>query len=307
MFQVSFIKHANARFNHYVVSNLVGTKAVIYPTLGASLQQFYVNKQPIINNIIRGTIETPKLLNSSCSAILFPFANRINKGQYQYQETLYQLECNETRRGHAMHGLVYRKSFDVLDFETNKEEGKIRFVYHQDDQTAGFPFPFKIVLMYILRNNSLSLEVTVENTGTNSFPFSLGWHPYFYSSNLEKSTLYMKSQQKIQTNETMIPTGIKTNNFPNPLILNAEEFDTGFILEQSEVEYKTPDYQLKMNIEQDMNKPYIQLYIPTHRKSIAIEPMTAATDCYNNDWGTRELLPQQTYSSIWKVEVKTAL
>jgi aldose 1-epimerase len=306
MFQISFIEHTDTCFNHYVVSNNTGTKAAIYPILGASLQEFYVNDKPIVNNII-GTVEAPKLLNSSCSAVLFPFANRINKGQYDYQGTSYQLDCNETARGHAMHGLVYRQAFDLLDSSMNEDVGIVRFVYRQGNQAAGFPFPFKIVLTYTLRKESLSLEVAVENTGTQSFPFSLGWHPYFYSTNLEESILLMKSQTQIQTDETMIPIGIQANDFPNPLPLNQEEFDTGFILETSEVQYKTPDYQLKMNLEQYMSKPYVQLYIPKHRQSIAIEPMTAATDCYNNGWGTRELLPQKNYSAIWKIEVSTAL
>jgi aldose 1-epimerase len=304
MFQISFTEHNNTHFNHYVVSNNTGTKAVIYPTLGASLQQFYVNEKPIINNII-GTTEIPKLLNSSCSAVLFPFANRINKGQYNYQGASYQLECNESSRGHAMHGLVYRQSFDLLSSTIHQDSASIEFEYQQDHLVTGFPFPFKTILTYTLKKDSLTLEVAIENTGTKSFPFSLGWHPYFYSTNLEESTLSMKSQQQIETDETMIPVGIQNNNFPNPLQLNQEQFDTGFILEAPEVYYKTPDYQLRMNIEQDMNKPYVQLYIPAHRQSIAIEPMTAATDCYNNNWGTRELLPQKKYSATWQLEAST--
>lgn len=304
MFQISFTEHPNTRFNHYIVSNNTGTKAVIYPAMGASLQQFYVNEKPIINNIV-GTTEKPELLNSSCSAVLFPFANRINKGQYHYQGASYQLECNESSRGHAMHGLVYRQSFDLLSSTIQQDSASIEFEYQQDNLTAGFPFPFKTILTYTLKKDSLTLEVAIENTGTKSFPFSLGWHPYFYSTNLEESTLSMKSQQQIETDEMMIPIGIQNSNFPNPLQLNQEQFDTGFILEAPEVYYKTPDYQLRMNIEQDMSKPYVQLYIPAHRQSIAIEPMTAATDCYNNNWGTRELLPQKKYSATWQLEAST--
>lgn len=306
MFQIEFIEHSDTRFNHYVLSNNTGTKAAIYPALGASLQQFYVNNKPIINNII-GTIDVPKLLNSSCSAVLFPFANRINKGQYNYQGIAYQLKCNETARGHAMHGLVYRQTFDLLDSKIDEAAATIRFLYQQDNTAEGFPFPFKTILTYTLKNESLTLDVTVENIGTQSFPFSLGWHPYFYSNNLEKSILFMKSQEEIQVDETMIPINIQATTFPNPLPLHQEEFDTGFVLETSEIHYKTPDYELKMNINQGMNKPYVQLYTPKHRQSIAIEPMTAATDCYNNDWGTRELLPEESYTAIWTIEVSTTL
>lgn len=303
MFKISFVEQVDASFNHYVVSNNSGTKAVIYPVLGASLQQFYVNETPIINNII-GTVAAPKLLNSSCSAVLFPFANRINKGQYNYEGTAYQLACNETSRGHAMHGLVYRQAFDFLDSTIKEDTATIRFVYEQDDQAAGFPFPFKTILTYTLRNEGLILEVAVENIGTKRFPFSLGWHPYFYSKNLEKSVLLMNSQEQIQTDKRMIPTGIQANNFPNPLPLDRQQFDTGFVLETPEIQYKTPDYDLKMTIDQEMDQPYVQLYIPKHRQSIAIEPMTAATDCYNNGWGTRELLPQKKYAARWSLEIK---
>lgn len=306
MFQIAFIEQAEPSFNHYIVSNNTGTSAHIYPNLGASLQQFFVNEKPVINNII-GTTDVPKLLNSSCSAVLFPFANRINKGQYNYQGKSYQLKCNETARGHAMHGLVYRQAFDLLDSTINEEAATIRFVYQQDNQAMGFPFPFKTILTYTLKKEGLSLEVTVENTGSENFPFSLGWHPYFYSTNLEESILSMNSQERIETDKAMIPTGIQSHNFPNPLPLAQEEFDTGFILQTSEVAYKTPEYALKMQINQDMTKPYVQLYIPKHRQSIAIEPMTAATDCYNNGWGTRELLPQKSYAAIWKIEVSTIL
>ncbi|WMX15076.1 MULTISPECIES: aldose 1-epimerase [unclassified Aureispira] len=304
MFNLSFIEHPNTRFNHYVISNNTGTKAVIYPELGASLQQLYVNTKPVINNII-GTTNEPQLLNSSCSAVLFPFANRINRGQYEYQGEQYQLECNETARGHAMHGLIYQQCFDFLDAEVNEEGANISFVYHQDHRAVGFPFPFKTVLTYRLTGDSLRLEVDVENTGTRSFPFSLGWHPYFYSRDLDRSTIHMNSQQQIQTDETMIPIGINTASFPNPLLLEQEQFDTGFILEAPEIHYKTPDYQIRIYIEQDMTQPYVQLYTPAHRQSIAIEPMTAATDCYNNNWGTRELLPQETYRATWQIEANT--
>lgn len=306
MFQIEFIEQTDTRFNHYVLSNKTGTKAFIYPALGASLQQFYVNNKPVINNII-GTTDVPKLLNSSCSAVLFPFANRINKGQYKYKGIAYQLKCNETARGHAMHGLVYRQTFDLLDSKMDETTATVRFLYQQDNRAEGFPFPFKTILTYTLKNESLSLDVTVENISRQSFPFSLGWHPYFFSNNLEKSVLSMKSQAEIQVDETMIPTTIQANKFPNPLPLDQKEFDTGFVLETSEIYYKTPDYELKMNIEQGMEKPYVQLYIPKHRQSIAIEPMTAATDCYNNGWGTRELLPQKSYTAIWTIEVSTTL
>lgn len=299
---VSFFKHKEPLLNTCTLEGMEGTKAVIYPSLGASLQRLSFNNKIIINNIV-GTAEAPKLLNSSCSAILFPFANRINDGKYIYNNKSYQLFCNEANRGHAMHGLVYRKEFEVVASGRTDQEARVTFSYTQDADNIGFPFPFTILLTYRLQANSLLLEVTIENIGVTSFPFSLGWHPYFYSTNLDESVLKMESGQEIETNERMIPRELINKVFPNPLSLRNQAFDTGFTTTNSMIGYKTPDYQINLKMEHGAGHQFVQLYTPPHRQSIAIEPMTAATDCYNNSWGIQELKPKAFYRNTWSIEI----
>lgn len=301
MMNISFSRHTDPLLNTCTITNGRGTKAVIYPSLGASVQQLYFEEKTVINNIII-TNTGPKLLNSSCSAILFPFANRINQGKYSYQNQHYQLVCNETSRGHAMHGLVYKESFDCLDTIQKKEEASVVYGYTYDSPSGGFPFSFTIKLTYTLKNESLALKVEVENIGQNPFPFSLGWHPYFYSSNLEKSKLFVDCNQRIKTNEQMIPVEIVQEQFPSPLTLENQSFDTGFVLNSPTITYETPDYQLKVAMGHEEGHQFVQLYTPSHRQSIAIEPMTAATDCYNNHWGMKELFPQKSYGTTWLIE-----
>ncbi|BDS14354.1 aldose 1-epimerase [Aureispira anguillae] len=301
MNKIAFSKDNNPLLNTCTLSNSKGTKAVIYPMLGASLQQLYMDGTPIINNIIASE-GVPKLLNSSCSAILFPFANRINKGQYSYANQFYQLDCNEVARGHAIHGLVYKQEFSLVGSTSTEDEASVSFSYQQDGSAAGFPFPFNITLTYTLKKDSLALAVKVENRGTASFPFSLGWHPYFYSSDLEQSELYMESEERIDANEQMIPQQIIKEHFPNPLVLRKQEFDTGFVLKNTTIGYKTPDYQMNLRIGGHQDQQFVQLYIPAHRKSIAIEPMTAAADCYNNNWGVKTLKPNAIYQTTWFIE-----
>jgi len=306
MFNIAFSTNKDSNCTFCVISNENGTKAVIHPDLGASLQQLYFNDKVIINNIIEKDGQQ-QYLNSSCSAILFPFANRINDGQFSYKKQAYQLECNEHSRGHAIHGLVYRKPFEMATLSNTENEASVSFSYKYNGEDKGFPFPFNITLVYTLDEHSLGLEVKVENTGTTSFPFSLGWHPYFHSNNLEASILYMESEEKIIANKRMIP--IKTNPalFPNPLVLKNQEFDDAFVLKNNTIGYKTPDYKINIKTEQDNTTQYIQLYIPSHRQSIAIEPMTAPADCYNNNIGTKELEPNQSYAISWIVEEVFAL
>lgn len=302
MFSIYFTEHNDPKFSGYTLSKPNGTKAVIYPNLGASLQELYFENKPIIQNIFFEN-NSPKLLNSSCSAILFPFANRIKNGQYFYNNEVYQLDCNETARGHAMHGLVYTQPFQLKESTSNTDTAKIVFQYEYKGDAIGFPFPFKITLTYLLKNSGLQLSVHTQNTGNKTFPFSLGWHPYFWSSDLDKSEVHLHSEERIITDEKMIPTRKDNHVFPNPLLLANQNFDDAFVLRNNVIAYKTPDYHIHLQTTPSESPQYVQLYTPSHRQSIAIEPMTAAADCFNNKMGLQELKPSASYSTEWQLEM----
>ena len=301
MYQISFQKQTDHQFNSCTISNSRGTEAVIHPMAGASLQQLYFKNKTIINNIVT-TEGNESYLNSSCSAILFPFANRIKDGQYTYNSQRHQLICNETSRGHAMHGLVCKNTFEMVNLTNSENSASVSFCYKEIESSNGFPFPYKITLTYTLNDNNFKLDINIQNIGLKPFPFSLGWHPYFYSNDLDQSELYMQSEEKIIADDRMIPVETVNETFPNPLSLKNQQFDDGFILKNSNISYKTPEYQINIRTEHDNTTQYIQLYIPSHRQSIAIEPMTAAADCYNNGLGTKELQPNEHYKISWVVE-----
>jgi len=300
MFYASRSKDPNAS-DTCILSNNQGTKAVIYPHLGGSLQQLLIKGNTIINNLIP-TEEGVKHLNSSCSAILFPFANRMNKGKYEYKGQAYQLDCNETARGHALHGLVYRENWAVDELTATETMAQACLSYPFRGNT-GFPFSFVIKAVYTLTNQGLQLAIDVENTGQTAFPFSLGWHPYFYSNDLESSMIMVDSTTEIIADKTMIPIKQIEQTFPNPLLLKGKEFDNAYVLNKTAIGYQTPDYQIRIQTAQDTTTQYLQLYIPSHRQSIAIEPMTAPADCYNNHIGFKELAAQARYSIAWHIDL----
>jgi aldose 1-epimerase len=302
MFNLTFIKGAEKKFDHYLIKSKEGTKVAIYPEYGASLMQLSLNNKTIINNINEKDGEV-FFLNSSCSVILFPFANRIKDGKYHYNGVSFQLECNEKKLGHALHGLVNKSSFRLSEFYYDEKSATIIFTRSEKDNNEGFPFPFDIKLSYTLKSDSLQLNVGVTNTGRHSFPFSLGWHPYFYSSNLDLSKIEIDSEEKIINDDRMIPVKVVEDKFPNPLLLKEQEFDNSFILKNNTVAYHTPDHSINIRTEGDDSKQYIHLYIPSHRQSIAIEPMTAAADCFNNNIGTKELQAGKDYQIDWIVEL----
>ena len=61
-----------------------------------------------------------------------------------------------------------------------------------------------------LFENSLQLKVTVKNTDNSTFPYILGWHPYFLSDDLSNSFLKFKSPPLNSFSLFMFDSGLKT-------------------------------------------------------------------------------------------------
>ena len=85
-------------------------KAVICLSEGGRLDQLMVDAIDIIKPTNSSTYNV-----NYASAVLFPFANRIKDGAYTFEESSYQLDCNESERNNAIHGLVYNKNFELVD------------------------------------------------------------------------------------------------------------------------------------------------------------------------------------------------
>ncbi len=75
-----------------------------------------------------------------------------------------------------MHGLVRAAAFDA----EQPEFSRLRMKVVSDEAMAeAFPFPFVFGVEYALAEDSLSVAFSVENTGTEPMPFSVGNHFYF--------------------------------------------------------------------------------------------------------------------------------
>ena len=240
--------------------------------------------------------------HSFASAILFPFTNRIEKGRYIFNNTTYKLDCNKTDEDNAIHGLVYNKAFEVIDEETSSDKAIVSITYVEDKKVEGFPFQYSITLKYELTNTALSLDVEIKNLDSNSFPFNLGWHPYFSTTNLFNSTLLLNSYKKIVVNNNMIPVNEEEINWEKPIKIENKTFDDCYVLNNNSITFKTPEYQFEFSFSTTEN--YLQLYTPLNRKTIAIEPQTAPANSFNNGKGIQVLKPNESYNLNWNINLK---
>lgn len=268
----------------------------IYLDQGASLQELTLGGNAIIQDL------TPLTYDSTfASSILFPFANRIKDGIYSFNNEEFQLVKNQKEEQNALHGSVYNKTFKVIEKEASAETAKITLEYTELNKTTGFPYTFSIQVTYIFNNDALSLQVKVKNTDAKTFPFTMGWHPYFISDNLSKSSLSFNSDKKIIIGDRNITTGVE--NIESNVILDIEDkqLDDCWILNSDKVQFTTPKYQL--NFASSVKENFLQSYTPPRLNTIAIEPTTGVSDSFNNKIGLQTLEPNKEYSIIWKINI----
>lgn len=272
------------------------TVAKIDLNLGGSLQELTIKGKQILDNL-----QPTDYSDSYASSILFPFANRINNGSYTFNNKKYNLFCNEAENNNALHGFVYNKKFILKDQKTTEKWTSVTLEYDERNKIEGFPFTYKIQLKYKLSKKSLQLKVVVKNTDNTAFPFTLGWHPYFFTENLSKSKLLFNADKKVVHNSKMIGIELKDCNVSEITELSKNKLDDCFVLKKNEIEFNTPNYHL--NMQTDSENTYLQIFTPNHKNAIAIEPLTGISDSFNNKEGLQILEPNKTFKTTWKIKI----
>jgi len=268
----------------------------LYLDLGASLQELTLNRHNIIQDLSPLDYAT-----TYASSILFPFANRIKDGIYEFKGKTFQFEKNHTDEANALHGLVFNKTFDIVSQHTSADNASVTLQYIENSISKGFPYTYKVTLNYKFTKASLSLKMSVENTDVKPFPFTVGWHPYFSSANLFDSELVMDSKAKIVLGERNITTGTTPIKSNSGIKIKDQFFDDCWVLNTDKVVFKTPNYNLQFNATGNTN--FIQAYTPPKANTIAIEPTTGISDSFNNNIGLQVLKPNDTYSITWSLKL----
>lgn len=253
----------------------------LFPYHGLTVSRLVLNEQDILVPIDKARVENN---TTFINALLLPFPNRICDGKYQFEGVSYQLDRNESSRGHALHGLLYDQPFEQIDEAESSDEIKASFRHEiKRDSYVGYPFHIEIVISIFLRNNQLRIDVKTKNIDDRSAPYGVGWHPYFYVEDTidnKKLTIPSNSILKTRKDKELIPTGKYEDYISVSETVEQQQFDTCFArLHTHKTVFNT------VTIFQDTSMNFLQLYTPPDRKSIAIEPMSCAPDAFNNTLG----------------------
>lgn len=271
------------------------TIAKIFLKDGASLQELVFDGEKVI-----GDVSPLHYKDTYASSLLFPFASRVEDGKYRFNNQDFQLEINEPDRNHALHGLVYNKPFVVRNQDAAEDYAKIDLEFEETNLTNGFPFTYSVYISYLLTENSFDFFVRFKNTSESAFPFTYGWHPYFYSSDVSKSFLQFQSSKEAIFDERLITQKLieKSNN--GKLAIGQKQLDDCFQLDTAKVIFSTPNYELEIN--SSTQNGFLQVYTPPIKNCIAIEPVSGISNSFNNNIGLEILQPNEIKNVSWSLD-----
>jgi aldose 1-epimerase len=294
---------------------LTGIQVRILPEAGALLQEYSIplgNRRIQVVSGYKNEADLKKNYSSSYrSAKLSPFVCRISRGRYTYQGQSFEFE-NKFGDGSAIHGLLYNKPFRVTAEKKSPEEASVQLEYHYNKDDPAYPFQYRTTIRYTLKTSGrLYLETTVQNFSPVPIPIADGWHPYFsLEGEVSDWLLSFRSRKNVAFDEKLIPLGhlVETTGFYKPAPIGDQFFDHCYALDEDTqrpaATLLNPRNGLRLSLFPDHSYPYLQIYTPPDRKSIALENLSAAPDSFNNGMGLIILEPDhlQSFSVLYQLE-----
>ena len=164
---------------------------------------------------VRAFAEDPKLCGNP---FLAPWANRLDQHAFHSDGKRYRLNPDlgnygTDPNGQPIHGLLlFASEWEVTsvpaDAESASVTSRLEFTRHAD-RMAQFPFAHTIEMTYRLSGGSLEVATRIENTGAQTMPLSIGYHPYFQLDDAPRDQWKVRlAAENVWTlSDNLIPTG----------------------------------------------------------------------------------------------------
>ena len=230
--------------------------------------------------------------------ILFPFPNRMRAGRFAFEGRDYQLPKNEAGGANAIHGFTPKTPWRVIGqtacADSASVTGEFRLSVDRPDLLAYWPADFAIEVEYTLSFQKLRLDCRIANLGAGRLPFGLGFHPYFACPNAPDARaddmVLSCATEELWVTEAGLTTVVKLPvpealDFRTVKAIGDLSLDTLYSMEPhggkpfATLGHRTAPGRLSVFADESFREGL--LFTPPHRRAVAIEPYTCATDAPN--------------------------
>ena len=249
------------------------------------------------------------------SPVLFPIVGRVWNNKYRHAGNTYEI---------GQHGFARDMNFKL----TYKEDNGAVYCFELTPATLGkFPFPFRLLVGYLLEENKITVKWRVENLGAMDMYFQIGAHPAFYFPKFDAATKdrgFFVFDRKSDLEYIMpIEKGcvsperhvLKLNKEGlMPIDIHTFDCDT-YIFDNKQLKKITLlDKKKKPHISLEFNSPLVALWSPTKTHPdcpfVCIEPWYGRCDSvgYSGELKDREwiqkLEPKETFDVEYKIIIE---
>jgi aldose 1-epimerase len=273
------------------------------------------------------------------AAVLLPWANRIRGKVSPDGKTIETTVGGKTvllpagwsgkkpgAERHAIHGLMLRAKFgDVLQ-RNGPTESSVTGLLHAGNFDGHWPSQTDVDVQTVLKDDALEMTVTAKNVGQKPLPMGIGFHPYFMlpSGDRKQARLHLPSDTRAAVNnyDDVFPTGKLLTVKSTPYDFTARGgrelgdlfMDDNFVHLKRNADGTTvveiidpaANYGLRMtSLSPEVTA--IQVYAPTDKNFIAVEPQFNGNDPFNKIWGKQDtgmVLLQPGQSVSWRVRLE---
>lgn len=287
-----------------------GAARAVVTELGASLRSFEVAGVPYVETF--GAGEPPPM---AAGAVLVPWPNRVAGATWSHAGMRQQLEVTEPARGNAIHGLVRREDWNVVESAAAAVTLAVEI-----GEVQGWPFPFRTTVRYALEDDrGLTVTHTVHNTGNEEMPFGVGTHPYPRPGGIDVddcelrlaagSVLPVDQEIMVPDGEPMPVAGTELD-FRAGRPLRSVELDTAFgdcePGADGLVRHAVTHAHGGVELWAQACFRWVQVFTPPEfpgkgARAVAIEPMTCPPDALNSGTDLITVAPGETWTGRWGI------
>jgi aldose 1-epimerase len=287
-----------------------GIQRAVVVEVGGALRRYSVGGRDVIDGF-----ETNQRADGGRGQPLLPWPNRLSDGRYDWDGEMMQLSLSDTKLGHAIHGLVRWRNWQVLAWGPSRLTLGLRLF-----PMAGYPFTLGVTIEYELSDAGLRVCTRAENLGARACPYGVGFHPYLtLGGPIDGARLTLPAERMLVADERLIPVSSEPvagtpYDFRAPRAIGALVLDACFhelgrdVDGRARVTLAGTDANVTLWMGDAFD--YVMVYtgdtlgVPERRRrALAVEPMSCAPNAFVSAAGLIRLEPLQTHTAEWGIEI----
>jgi aldose 1-epimerase len=286
-----------------------GEQRAVVVEVGGALRRYSVGGRDVLDGFGRG-----EHADGGRGQPLMPWPNRLRDGRYEWEGETLQLPLSDAELGHAIHGLVLWRNWQILVWEPSRVTFGLR-LYPME----GYPFTLGLTVEYELSDAGLRVSTRAENLGARACPYGAGFHPYLtLGGPIDGARLTLPAERILIADERLIPVSsepvagtqydFRAAREIGPLVLDACFHELARDADgRSRVSLDNPAANVTLWMGDAYG--YVMLYTgdtlgvaERRRRALAVEPMTCAPNAFVSGEGLLRLEPGQTHTAEWGIE-----